>query len=256
MVIAIICLLMALLLPVVQRISRQAKAVACQSNLRQWGQVATEWTLENEAGPTRERLERWYASGEHGDGYETAAFDSPDHNDILLCPMTRKPNRRHFPRTGGDVFLAWANAKRLDQDTDESGASYFGSYGLNEWIYHTDAISSQQIVPEPINWASHAGKASNVPLLLDCRSAWIRPTPTDAPPRINSFGSKMSWSCIDRHDRGVNALFMDWSVHKVGLKELWALKWHRDYDTADPWTKAGGVQSEDWPRRMRSFKDY
>ncbi len=49
---------------------------------------------------------------------------------------------------------------------------------------------------------------------------------------------------------------MDWSVRKVGLKELWTLKWHRQYDTAGPWTKAGGVQGEDWPLWLRRFKDY
>ena len=80
--------------------------------------------------PTRERLERWYASGERGQGYESVAFDSPEHNDILLCPMTRKPSRRYFPRTGGDIFLAWGLAKRPDSDAAGSEASYFGSYGL------------------------------------------------------------------------------------------------------------------------------
>ena len=51
-------------------------------------------------------------------------------------------------------------------------------------------------------------------------------------------------------------LFMDWSVRKVGLKELWTLKWNRNFDTAGPWTKAGGVKPEDWPEWMRRFKDY
>jgi hypothetical protein len=49
---------------------------------------------------------------------------------------------------------------------------------------------------------------------------------------------------------------MDWPARKVGLKELWALKWHRQFDTAGPWTKAGGVKPEDWPEWMRHFKDY
>ena len=51
-------------------------------------------------------------------------------------------------------------------------------------------------------------------------------------------------------------LFMDWSVRKVGLKELWTLKWSRDFDTAGPWTLAGGVKPEDWPAWMQRFKDY
>jgi hypothetical protein len=45
-------------------------------------------------------------------------------------------------------------------------------------------------------------------------------------------------------------------VRPVGLKELWTIKWHSDFDTAGPWTEAGGVQPEDWPQWMRSFKDY
>jgi prepilin-type processing-associated H-X9-DG protein len=63
-------------------------------------------------------------------------------------------------------------------------------------------------------------------------------------------------ACINRHDGYVNSLFMDWSVRKVGLKELWTLKWHREYDTRNPWTKAGGVKPEDWPQWMRRFRDY
>jgi hypothetical protein len=28
------------------------------------------------------------------------------------------------------------------------------------------------------------------------------------------------------------------------------------FDTANKWTRAGGVQPEDWPEWMRRFKDY
>jgi len=51
-------------------------------------------------------------------------------------------------------------------------------------------------------------------------------------------------------------MFMDWSVRKVGLKELWTLKWHPQFDTAGPWTKAGDAEPGDWPAWMRSFKGY
>jgi hypothetical protein len=51
-------------------------------------------------------------------------------------------------------------------------------------------------------------------------------------------------------------VFLDGSVRKVGLKELWTLKWFPQYDTANRWTKAGGVRPEDWPQWMRGFKDY
>ncbi|NLH43970.1 MAG: hypothetical protein GX448_19195 [Planctomycetes bacterium] len=61
---------------------------------------------------------------------------------------------------------------------------------------------------------------------------------------------------MDRHGGGINMLFMDWSVRKVGIKELWTLKWTKEFDRAGPWTKAGGVQPENWPQWMRRFRDY
>ncbi len=50
--------------------------------------------------------------------------------------------------------------------------------------------------------------------------------------------------------------FMDGSVRKVGLKELWTLMWSRHFLTTGPWTKTGGVKPEDWPQWMRKFRDY
>jgi prepilin-type processing-associated H-X9-DG protein len=61
---------------------------------------------------------------------------------------------------------------------------------------------------------------------------------------------------MDRHSEHVNGLFLDWSVRKIGVKELWTLRWHLQFDTANAWTKAGGVLPEDWPHWMRGFKDY
>ena len=54
----------------------------------------------------------------------------------------------------------------------------------------------------------------------------------------------------------MNMVFLDWSVQKVGLKELWTLKFHRNWNTANRYTKAGGATAGDWPRWMRGFRDY
>ncbi len=63
--------------------------------------------------------------------------------------------------------------------------------------------------------------------------------------------------CMNRHSGGMtNLAFVDWTVRKVGLKELWTLKWYRDSNTAGPWTTAGLVQPSDWPQWMRRLKDY
>ena len=62
--------------------------------------------------------------------------------------------------------------------------------------------------------------------------------------------------CIDRHDGFVNGTFLDSSTRKIGVKELWKLKWNRNFNTAGDWTTAGGVLPSDWPDWMRNFKDY
>jgi len=51
-------------------------------------------------------------------------------------------------------------------------------------------------------------------------------------------------------------VFLDWSGRKIGLKELWTLKWHRNYDTQNRLTLAGNVQRQDWPDWMASFREY
>ena len=67
----------------------------------------------------------------------------------------------------------------------------------------------------------------------------------------------MRRSVTNRHNNGmINVLFMDWSIGKVGLKELWRFKWHRTFDIANAWTSLGQVRPEDWPKWMQGFKDY
>ena len=60
---------------------------------------------------------------------------------------------------------------------------------------------------------------------------------------------------MDRHQGNVNWLFLDWSVRKVGVKELWRLKWHRNFNTNGFWTSSYG-SAPDWPEWMKNLKEY
>jgi prepilin-type processing-associated H-X9-DG protein len=83
-----------------------------------------------------------------------------------------------------------------------------------------------------------------------------QPPPTEAGPGDTVGINEMNRVCVDRHNGFVNSLFCDWTVRKIGLKELWTLKWHRTYNVNGPWTKAGGATPDKWPQWMRSYKDY
>lgn len=105
---------------------------------------------------------------------------------------------------------------------------------------------------------AYENQASTIPMVFD--SMWLysifNESASPPPSENRKYYSITNTPCIDRHDGGINFAFMDFSVRKVGLKELWTLKWHRQFNTAGPWTKAGGVQPEEWPKWMRKYKDY
>jgi hypothetical protein len=58
----------------------------------------------------------------------------------------------------------------------------------------------------------------------------------------------MSRFCLDRHNENIDMLFMDLTVRKVGLRELWTLKWHREFNTQGPWTAADSSSEAKWQK--------
>jgi len=257
-VIAIIALLMAILVPALRQVKKRAKTLACQSNLRQWGTVfATRTDDDNGYFPkvsTFNILYPWHWEDWMRDYYLTT-------EEIRCCPMATKianpdPNENLDLSSRGGKFSAWGRFWPKGTGI----VDFYGSFGTNVWVYNDDRTGNPYA---PWHWKTCLIKgATDVPVFLDCiwPDAW--PHDTQGPPEydgdstLKGLGSSIKFFCIDRHDGAIDSLFMDWSVRKVGLKELWTLKWHREWDTANPWTKAGGARPEDWPYWMRSFKDY
>jgi hypothetical protein len=138
-----------------------------------------------------------------------------------------------------------------------------GSYGLNRFLFRPHFQSTLTFVPPSelsrgVDIFSLRSKA-NVPVVLDSAAPYGGPPAASVGPPSPSDGSfgKLSWPfCVSRHDHFVNTVFLDWSVRRIDLKELWTLKWFQDFDTNGPWTRAGGVKPERWPLWMRGLKDY
>ena len=154
-----------------------------------------------------------------------------------------------------NVFRAWWRDVNLPGGGQHR---YVSSYSINSWTNNMTFDRGPR--REEWFWKNVQGVIGkqNIPIFLDStwHDAW--PRYTDAPPAFNGewVMDEMHYFCINRHNAGVNSLFMDWSASKVGLKELWTLKWHRTFNTEGPWTRAGGVQPSDWPHWMRNFKEY
>ena len=267
-VISIMFLLASMSIPALQRARHQARAVVCQSNLRQWGLVFPMYLEDNDG-----RFFPFYESVwcEWMQPYYRGS------KDLLFCPMATKLNRERpegHPWAADDFVAAWHGGKfsawgivpnpdipLWPQQRDD------GSYGLNDYVCDLeeyrpwDGKTTQQY--ERRYWETWFVKGTaNIPVLMDSSWAAGLPDSNDPPPKYDDCpgAEEGSWAmhdfCINRHDGGINGLFMDWSVRKVGLKELWTLKWHRESDTAGPWTRAGGVRPQDWPKWMGRFRDY
>ena len=237
-VIAIIALLMAILMPALQRVRKQAKTVLCQANLRQWGLVWAMYMDENSG-----KFPDYLAS----DWMQNLVDYYRKSDKLLYCPMTAKTLSEGAPPRYAII---------------EGGGQRRGSYSLNEWIYDSDDTGSGRDLQDYWRSINHKG-LSNIPVMGD--GAWrsdSQPYEHDSPPAFEGqprggvAADEIRIFCINRHDGFVNMLFMDWSARKVGLKELWTLKWYVRCNTGGPWTKAGLVQQSDWPEWMRNFKDY
>ena len=262
-VIAIIAILMAILMPALNRVKKQARLSACLVNLRQWGLMFNLYCDDNNS---------YFFSGEvngtrngMGSGRFWRLCMKPYSKDVKmwLCPQAKKSRQQNIPQ-GDWSFVAWEN----DGDV--------GSYGLNGWILNIAAsresgnntngwgrADADPSTRRPRHWGAPVAKYANaVPVFTG--SWWVDswPLQTDQPPP-NAAGpgdtpgtNEMNRVCVDRHGGFVNAVFMDWSARKIGLKELWALKWHREYNINGPWTKAGGCPPSRWPQWIRHYKDY
>lgn len=254
-VISIIALLIAILLPTLQRIRRHSKSLTCKSNLHQWDIFFSMYKSNNDGKFfKRSRGDTWI---EPLKPYFQNVKDS-----LFLCPMATKhyvenPNELIIdPLIDSDIKKRLWSFKYIGGGTKYHAwilfePKLFCSYGLNEWV-----------MEDRWNYTS-----MNVPVLMDCAWQGARPHYLDSPPPDEGYPpitsqvpndsySAMQYFCINRHNAGINSLFMDGSVRKVGLKELWKLKWHQWFNASGPWTMAGGAEPGDWPQWMRNFKDY
>ncbi len=90
-VIAVIALLMALLMPSLQRARNQARAVVCQANLKQWGTIMALYVEDNDGLLLRRTPSvLWLFRGSwppDGDPNKPPVFHDIRTEGIACCPM-------------------------------------------------------------------------------------------------------------------------------------------------------------------------
>jgi len=232
-VIAIIAVLMAIMLPALGYVRKQARASACQSNLRQLCLAMNLYALDHEdrTMPFSHDAGRYWF-------HQLAPYlcDADYKNDpqghikgvmeVAFCPVARRQDRPE------ESFWGTASSSWRFMGGE-------GSYGLNLWLLPDDPIYGPDL-PAGNLFKRYSDAKASVPLLGD--SVWVGSWPfsADRPPQDltgeqgypgypHGQGYFMGRFCIDRHKMAINIGFVDSRVERVPLKELWFLQWHRTF---------------------------
>ena len=255
-VISIIALLMGILLPVLSKARKQARDVVCKSNLRQWATILSAYAYDNDdyfvigyTGDYTERSNQWMDVLRH---YYVNA-------KIRCCPMATEPSNQPGGNNefSGGKTLAWGI---FPEDTRWWSKGDYGSYGINGWVQNPpwETEEFQGHLARQCWRSMNVRGTSYIPLFMD--SGWVDgwpedidlPPPTDTEHVRYPATNNMRRFCIGRHDLSINAVFLDLAIRKVGLKQMWRLKWNREFDINGPWSKPDA----DWPKWMKNCKDY
>ena len=256
-VIAIVALLMAILSPVLSQARDRTRAVVCQSNLQQWSLVFSLYTNEHDGRFFEGTVPDGVDDSSRGRWMDALRFYYSDEPKIRCCPTAHK-TQHELDSAGEQVevrqtgtFVAWG----VFDGSGWTAKGDYGSYGLNRWVTNPLPGVSPRDRPTEYNWRTcNVPGASNIPLFFDCHwvGGWPEATSNEPPEYDGDWDggrlNNIKRFCLNRHNGMTNGLFLDFSIRRVGLKELWKLKWHRYFDTdADPPV---------WPDWMINLRGY
>ena len=168
---------------------------------------------------------------------------------LFTCPSAKKYDSMDvITRQGIDTKYGKKNEAWWYKKATQTEPELVGSYGMNLWINTVVGTPSYGDLKMYLQKAtSPTGiSLSNVPLFMDCMWFGGYPFDTDRPSTnedvIDQYGH-MSRFAVKRHRSGVNAVFLDMSASEVYIKDLWGLKWHKEFSTGNNMRQANAV----WP---------
>jgi len=220
-VIAIIALLMSILMPALQRVKKQARATTCLNNLKQIGLAAELYAGDND----------WYIPrGSTGNNpiwfmqflpYVGQRHNTGDYKSVKIYKC------QSFPRTGNGlrgvpnsrqtvcyVINDWTFSDR----TDQSGTSIGKPTKLS--VFKRRAYTVYMADNEDGDWRPII-ESETSPEIIRC-DIFIRTHLPDSDSHDVNDGRRIA---RQRHNKGCNALFLDWHSEYVGAEDMTIDMW-------------------------------
>ncbi len=234
-VISIIALLMSILMPSLAKVKDITRTLVCTTQVRSWAQFYFMYTDGNQDKFFADQVSHNYT------GWHTQLLDYYiDTPDLLLCPTTGPAK--------SDVYKAWG-AKAFEYDGSGKYREmpfvefpYYRSYSATNWAldppgnsgglykdyYWRRKTASRR--PERVPIFGAYGGISSV-AQGGWPHDWDLPPNYPGEPQITNHDSGIRRYCMDRHNGYGCYSLMDGSARKIGMKELWTMKWHKEFDT-------------------------
>jgi prepilin-type N-terminal cleavage/methylation domain-containing protein/prepilin-type processing-associated H-X9-DG protein len=250
-VIGIIALLIAMLLPALNKARSAAKTASCLSTIRQLGTAFTMYVNQQRKSiPYYPVGDPNYVEQGLWIGQLRSVYSKVDAS--RFCPEATTP----LPHAAtddpiGNAFASWGgNQKNAFIGTQ------LGSYGFNGWLYSWNDKHDGKGGPSPTSIGFAGGtwdntrfkvpvtrRSTEVPVF--CDSIWVDfwPQKDDQPPQAPSnlitggYGggqSMMARICIARHGRAINIAYADGHAATVPLQQLWQQYWWPGYIPPKP----------------------
>jgi prepilin-type N-terminal cleavage/methylation domain-containing protein len=266
-VIAIIAILAALILPALASAKTQAKAINCISNLHQWGVAWNNYAGDNaDSFPTGANPDGTPDENARSAWFNALQLNEAQRHQIETCPLATSTNYDMNTAAGlanfGGLTLAFlfpAQNSGGSAVSDEFENAEAGSYGANLWMYNTQ-VDIQNRAWEN-DWAKLGASPlpTQTPLMLDAMWRGGGPYWEGGPetyaasvlPGVSSADQnrEMEHFSVPRHGSGkrTQVVYFDGSAMSIRIKDLWGLKWHRNWDQTyyiDNYVLPGWVRQE------------
>jgi prepilin-type N-terminal cleavage/methylation domain-containing protein/prepilin-type processing-associated H-X9-DG protein len=256
-VISIIALLMAILMPALGKVRKIAQRTVGLTNQRSIGIALNLYVVDNDNRFSHGKAGSVESKAADVSWIRDVAAYTDKTSSIFVCPSAKKPSQNTALNQGyGTADESWrwdwgANNSQAQKELREEIGLTIGhpiSYSYNEWAINPnpDSQAAQRGYFGQARWKtsycwnspSQIKDNANTPIIADGRWMYAFVDDQDVPqPAEDSdwLFNQDKWGLnmfmIDRHQGpSVNMLFADNSARNIQLKDVFKLKWHKQYD--------------------------